>query len=130
MKLDIRITLLAILITAAATFYFTNKQNSSTVTAETEKQQNNVVTTTHETTKVDGSKEVVTVVVDKTKISTDKKSVTIIAKVPQYLISANVYGLGIQTYALSVQKRVLPSVLAGVSVNSKRELGLVLSMEF
>lgn len=130
MKLDIKITLLAILITAAITYYFTNKQNSSTVTAETEKQQNNVTTITKEIVKVDGTKETIITVVDKTKISTDKKSVTVIAKVPQYLISANVYGLGVQTYALSVQKRVLPSVLAGVSVNSKRELGLVLSMEF
>ena len=130
MKLDIRITLLACLISALITFYFTNKQNSSTIIAETEKQQNNVTTVTKEIVKVDGSKETIITVVDKTKISTDKKTIAIIAKVPQYLVSANVYGLGTQMYALSVQKRVLPSILAGLSVNSKRELGVVLSMEF
>ncbi len=133
MKLDIRITLLFVLLSALVTFYFTNNQKTRTETIEKEVIKNNVVTVTREIVNKDGSKTIETVVTDKTQTNATKKETKVIVAMPKYLLNGG-YGKDLSNnkdiYTVSVQKRVLPSVLAGVSVNTEKQIGLVIGVEF
>lgn len=131
MKLDIRITAVLVLLSALVTFYFTNKQATKIETVEKEVIKNNVVTIVKEVVNKDGSKTIETIVTDKTQTNASKTETKIIAKVPQYLVSANYTKVNsIDIYGLQVQKRVLPSVLAGLTINTSKQVGLVVSLEF
>jgi len=133
MQLDIRVTVVAVLLSALATFYFTNNQKTKIETVEKEVIKNNIVTVTREVVNKDGSKTIETVVTDKTQLNATKKETKVMAVVPNYLLNGS-YGKDLNNnkdiYSLSIQKRVLPSVLAGVSINTEKQIGLVVGVEF
>ena len=131
MKLDIRLTLMLVLLSAGLTYFYT-KPSSSTKTTEVEQTQKNVVTVVKETTDSKGNKIVETIITDKTKVIESKSTNIVVAK-PNYLLGLG-YGKDLSTkkdvYTLQLQKRVLPSLLAGVSINSEKQLGVLIGLEF
>lgn len=106
-----------------------------TETVETEKEviKRDVVTVVKEVVRADGTKEIITTTTDKTK---EKKDSTVTSKVlaSNYHASISVITDNIQLtdlkYQLQVEKRIIGDVFLGAVINSKKEAGLTVGLEF
>ena len=110
-------------------------QVTKTEQSEVDSTKNNVTIITHEITKPDGTKETTTTTTDKSVSQSNKetKSSVTIPIEKQWHVAARIEREGFTTpniYGLSVERRLVGSLFAGVSANTKHQVGLIVGMEF
>lgn len=91
-----------------------------------------VVTVVKEVKRPDGTVETVSTTTDRSVSKQDKQATTV-QLVPQWHVSASATKDGWTAepvYGLQVEKRLVGAVSAGLRVDSKRNIGLVVGLEF
>ena len=108
------------------------KVKEKTVETEVERVVKDVQTVIKVVTRPDGTKEEVTTIIDKSKQSTDKTSTKIIAKNDWHISASGsrTFTDSSMIYTLQVERRVIGDVFLGASVNSEKQVGLVVGVEF
>lgn len=108
------------------------KVKEKTVETEVERVVKDVQTVIKVVTRPDGTKEEVTTIIDKSKQSTDKTSTKIIAKNDWHISASGsrTFTDSSMTYTLQVERRIIGDVFLGASVNSEKQVGLTLGLEF
>lgn len=109
-----------------------SKVKEKTVETEVERVVKDVQTVIKVVTRPDGSREEVTTIVDKSKQSTDKTSTKIIAKNGWHISASGsrTFTDSSMIYTLQVERRIIGDVFLGASVNSEKQVGLVVGLEF
>jgi len=132
MRNYIIIGLVCLVIGVAAGSALFPKVKEKTVETEVERVVKDVQTVIKVVTRPDGTKEEVTTIIDKSKQSTDKTSTKIIAKNDWHISASGsrTFTDNSMTYTLQVERRIIGDVFLGASVNSEKQVGLVVGLEF
>jgi len=106
--------------------------DSTVVEVYKEKSQNDVKTIIKEIIRPDGSKEIITDITDKSSTNKDKTSTKIIAKNDWHISASGsrTFTDSNMTYTLQVERRIIGDVFLGALVNSEKQVGLVVGLEF
>jgi hypothetical protein len=108
------------------------KVKEKTVETEVERVVKDVQTVIKVVTRPDGTKEEVTTIIDKSKQSTDKTSTKIIAKNDWHISASGsrTFTDSSMTYTLQVERRIIGDVFLGASVDSEKQVGLVVGIDW
>jgi len=138
--MNYKIASIAAVLIAIAGFAVGSKLGSKTVTetkiVEVEKQvvKRDVVTQIKVVTRPDGTKEEVTLITDKTTETKDVAKTLDTKTKPDWHVSGaasvNVSDLTKQIYSATIERRVLGNVFIGATLNTSKQVGLVVGMEF
>jgi ribosomal protein S25 len=115
--------------------YLDHKFNASTVVQTVEKEviRKDIVTVVKVVERPDGTKESTSTTTDRTK-EASSSTVKVVTLAPKYHISTGVASEISRdlkpVYMLQVERRFAGPVFVGVNVNSNKQVGLVLGMEF
>lgn len=130
----IKIAIIMLIIGAMVGFWACKKLTKPEVRIETQEKEvvkTDIRTVTRTIERPDGSKETVVETTDKTKTTASKQAVVQISK-PNWMVGVAVesdYKL-VPTYEVEVNRRILGPVFLGLSMNTKVQAGLRLTMEF
>lgn len=124
--------LICLVIGVAAGSSLFPKVKQQTVEVEKEVIQKDVQTIVKVITRPDGSKEEVTTIVDKSKENKDKTSTKIIAKNDWHISASGsrTFTDSSMTYTLQVERRIIGDVFLGASINSEKQVGLVVGIDW
>lgn len=108
------------------------KVKEKTVETEVERVVKDVQTVIKVVTRPDGTKEEVTTIIDKSKQSTDKTSTKIIAKNDWHISASGsrTFTDSSMTYSLQVERRVIGDVFLGATVNTEKQVGLTVGIDW
>jgi len=132
--MNIKIFAISVLAALVLGLWLGKSQFPRTETKVVEKEvvKRDVVTVTKEVVRPDGTKETITTSTDKSQSVADKAS-SVATAVPQWHVSAALKReslTGPDIYALTIERRMLGPVHAGITVDTKQTVGLVVGMEF
>lgn len=106
--------------------------DSTIVEVYKEKSQNDVKTIIKEIIRPDGSKEIITDITDKSSTNKDKTSTKIIAKNDWHISASGsrTFTDSSMTYSLQVERRVIGDVFLGATVNTEKQVGLTVGIDW